>query len=748
MALDGIPITTSALPVVVAGPVLRRLTRTEVSVWLACTEPDDITLTVTRRGTTQPVTATATPSRVGRQLWIAVLTAPAPGPGGQFESGSIYEYDITAPWSVLRGIEWSVLAPTGAQRPSFLGPPATVDDLVIFHTSCRKVHGGGRDALALADDVVNARFSDASRRQPHLLVMSGDQIYADEVGHTVAPRVRRVATDLIDIDETNVFGAPPPIGGRQAATTAMGFTTGAAANHLWTYGEFMAMYLLAWSPVLWPTVLPEFPTDLISRAELDPGLTEDAWNNDRAEVGRFLDDLPRVARVLANVPSLMIFDDHEVTDDWNLDHGWVNATYPNDTARRLIVNGVVAYTLCQHWGNVPAPFATVGSPERSLLEVVAAAIVAEVSPAPTATALLGVRTTALPAAPPAQVLRDLLAPGTIRYDFRLGPADGWPARLIFLDERLAREYTREDNQAARISRAALALQLPPPVDVAPLTIVVAAAPILGSDLVEEVIQPTANLLPGGDVFADYESWSAVTANHQDLLERLASYNPVVVLSGDVHYGFTARLERTQNGTVTRVAQLTTSAAKNVEVKTAAISMFSELIMRLGLERIRDYAGYSALAESDRDRLLVPPPSGTVLAWDDTVDVLLGRVARDATEEPAALAAPVAHAYGLPAPDWTYRIEPIDDTESAFAAPVPPAPWDGWRPDDSIVMAEALQRADLHRIGRMFVGLSQFSVITCAEEATGLRVRQELHCPVGLDGTPGEVHVLATEVALT
>ena len=32
---------------------------------------------------------------------------------------------------------------------------------------------------------------------------------------------------------------------------------------------------------------------------------------------------PRTRRVLAHVPSFMIFDDHEVTDDWNADQGWL-----------------------------------------------------------------------------------------------------------------------------------------------------------------------------------------------------------------------------------------------------------------------------------------------------------------------------------------------------------------------------------------------------------------------------------------
>ena len=116
-----------------------------------------------------------------------------------------------------------------------------------------------------------------------------------------------------------------------------------------------------------------------------------------------------------------------------------------------------------------------------------------------------------------------------------------------------------------------------------------------------------------------------------------------LLSGDVHYGFTSRLTRTEGGVTTRVAQLTASAAKNLEVKNAAISMFSELIMRLGLERVRETSGFASLSNADQTKLLSAPPAGTALAWDDAVDVLLGRVARDGASAPTAIPTPVAEA---------------------------------------------------------------------------------------------------------
>ena len=752
MPLDSVPLDLGSFPRIVCGPVLRRLTRTSASVWVACLEPDPITFTVRRRGAggPSPTSITATPTRVGANLWMTVLTAPAPG--GTFEPGRVYEYELTAAWTATHPIPWGDLSLPGATRPTFLAPPANAAELVVYHTSCRKPHGGGRDGLALALDDMATRFA-GTAPQPHLLVMSGDQIYADEVGHPLMPRVLRVAKDLIGVDEADVFGAPPPIGGRGPGTRALGYT-GATANHLWSYGEFMAMYLLAWSPVLWPAALLEFPTSYPLDPDVDPGVSKESWDRDRLNVGLFRSALPRVRRVLANVPSLMSFDDHEITDDWNIDLPWVNTVYAptNKRGRRAVTNGLLAYLLCQHWGNRPAAFTAVGSPEERALAAVSSAASAGTprSAAETCAPLLGLPAGALPTAPPAQVLRDLGAAGAIRYDHGLGPDEGWPVRIVLLDERTAREYPRNDSRGARVSRAALEVQLPAPPTPVPVTLLVAAAPVLGSDLVENVLQPLFQLISPdtGARFADYESWSGVTANHQDVLARIAAHHPVVLLSGDVHYGFTSRLTRTEGGVTTRAAQLTASAAKNLEAKNTAISLFSELAMRLGLERVRDTSGFAQLTNADRTKLLSAPAAGSTLAWDDARDVLLGRVARDGGSAPTAIPTPVAEAYGLAAPGWTYEIEPVDDPMQSYAAQTVDPPWPGWDPAKSLQMAAALQDADLERFARMFVGLGQFAAISFRLAGSSLTVIQELRCPVGSVEPSADGHVLRSEVVLT
>ncbi|MEX5452748.1 alkaline phosphatase family protein, partial [Stutzerimonas stutzeri] len=71
---------------------------------------------------------------------------------------------------------------------------------------------------------------------------------------------------------------------------------------------------------------------------------------------KFLEGLPRVARALAHVPSLMIFDDHDITDDWNLSARWEQTAYEHPFSRRIIGNALIAYLLCQAWGNQPERF--------------------------------------------------------------------------------------------------------------------------------------------------------------------------------------------------------------------------------------------------------------------------------------------------------------------------------------------------------------------------------------------------------
>jgi PhoD-like phosphatase len=61
---------------------------------------------------------------------------------------------------------------------------------------------------------------------------------------------------------------------------------------------------------------------------------------------------PPIRWLLSTVPSAMIFDDHDVIDDWNTSQKWVEDMRATDWWDRRVVGGFMTYVLYQHWGNL------------------------------------------------------------------------------------------------------------------------------------------------------------------------------------------------------------------------------------------------------------------------------------------------------------------------------------------------------------------------------------------------------------
>jgi hypothetical protein len=61
---------------------------------------------------------------------------------------------------------------------------------------------------------------------------------------------------------------------------------------------------------------------------------------------------PLVRWLLSNIPSSMIFDDHEMIDDWNTSAAWREEVTPTDWWQRRISGGLVSYWVYQHLGNL------------------------------------------------------------------------------------------------------------------------------------------------------------------------------------------------------------------------------------------------------------------------------------------------------------------------------------------------------------------------------------------------------------
>ena len=128
-----------------------------------------------------------------------------------------------------------------------------------------------------------------------MLFLTGDQIYADDVAAALLPGLNTLTIALISDDAAGVEQIVSPAGGgpfnvtttvlpagfRQKLTGAVGFTSEEAACHLLGFGEWLAMYCIAWNPYLWPVLAvadlsdPSVPADLKSDLQRDAKYSPD-----------------------------------------------------------------------------------------------------------------------------------------------------------------------------------------------------------------------------------------------------------------------------------------------------------------------------------------------------------------------------------------------------------------------------------------------------------------------------------------
>ena len=222
------------LPLILAGPILRRVDPGLVAVWMAFSEPAALELRVWEGrvdyDTTNPVFASSDdppdPSappprpgaeaiRMGEHLYLGMVTARLPPASGKvFQSDLLYSYDvvITAEGEVLglgergllatrlvNGVEAPPLGYDDRMLPSFALPPSELDHLRIAYGSCRRPGYDDGDALAWMDELIAANVGDP-RARLHQLFLGGDQIYADDVDSVMMLRVVELGTELIGLD--------------------------------------------------------------------------------------------------------------------------------------------------------------------------------------------------------------------------------------------------------------------------------------------------------------------------------------------------------------------------------------------------------------------------------------------------------------------------------------------------------------------------------------------------------------------
>ncbi|MFB6837225.1 hypothetical protein [Streptomyces sp. NPDC056361] len=640
------------LPLVLCGPVLRRVDAESVTVWLALREPRRVTLTVYAdddtdgAGSGELMSGHRDTVRLAARCHVVAVTARM-AQGAALAWGEMYRYDVRfetmpgqaavpsqtlySPGAVADTKEaarhrltyWGI--PGAPALPSFTTPPDDLNKLRVLHASCRKPHGGGVDGMATIDQILTSDVTSLERR-PQQLFLTGDQIYADDVADALLHVIGETATELGAVAE--VLPGVPPGDPRLAPGSRLPLIKGPAGlnsdegrSHLMTFADFWAMYLLAWSDVLWPETWPDFATACPTaaarlaalRAKQDPtgaekkelkelAKGEKKFGEQLKELDSFRRTLPDVRRALANIPSFMMMDDHEVTDDWYIMRRWVDRALRSPLGRRVIQNGLAAYAVCQAWGNTPERFDPVREGGQRGAEL-----------------LTALSTWDRRAGETEGWLQNRLSLPTTQP---LG-ADGVPARhpdamdwhytidwakhrAIVLDTRTWRAYPPgPDDPAALLSPQGLLRQISdlPANAEEPLTFLISPAPVVGNPFIEEYLQPVLAKLPKksaniftspdeeghwGRLFADSEAWGTNEDSFERLLARLFTRGSpsapslrrrLIVLSGDVHYGFAATLryagtrpyllEQDQQ-TYGVLVQFTSSSLKNEELKTLAM----------------------------------------------------------------------------------------------------------------------------------------------------------------------------------
>ncbi|MFT0472835.1 alkaline phosphatase D family protein [Pseudomonas antarctica] len=539
------------LPAVLAGPLLRRLEPRRLVVWLVGSRELSPTLRLHVAEHSRDIPLDKGQCQVvpvGRHAFIHLIDVPL---------DEALPLDVVIGYDLLIdnvGIaEWAPhLLYAEGQHPNFV-LHSRIHQLV--HGSCRKPHHRADEGLLCVDRLLAEAHTPGQR--PALLMMSGDQIYADDVAGPMLRAIHALIACLGLFDEylegavvedsASLYGHRASYYHRADLLPALDsnetlrerffggvkkpiFTSSTADNHLVTFAEVIAMYLLAWSPTPWTLIAPQ-PPQLSAEQQ-------QRYAREQVHIEQFRGGLPGVARVFAHLSTLMIFDDHDITDDWNLSAQWEETAYGHPFSKRIIGNALLAYLLCQGWGNQPNVFSELLSQTQAL----------------TAQAT----DQHLQAGAHDELLEALLKFQHWHYVMPTTPA------LVVLDTRTRRwrsEFTLKQPSGLMDWEALSELQQA--LLDHPSAIIVSPAPIFGVKLIETVQKVFSWC--GYPLLVDAENWMAHRGAAQVILNIFRhSRTPgnYVILSGDVHYSFVYQVLIRHRNAGPRLWQITSSGIKN------------------------------------------------------------------------------------------------------------------------------------------------------------------------------------------
>ncbi|MFF8843941.1 alkaline phosphatase D family protein [Streptomyces sp. NPDC015127] len=402
----------------------------------------------------------------------------------------------TAAYEVLLDGERVWPLPDSPFPPSTIRTPggaAEDEHVTVAFGSCRWAAPpvGGHDPVGpdALDTLAAALAADPAARRPDVLLLLGDQVYADETSDTTR---RWIAS-------------------RRAASGAGGT---APADQVADYEEYTRLYDESW---------------------LDPELR---W-------------------LLSTVPSCMIFDDHDLVDDWNTSASWLADMRTKPWWQERVTGGLMSYWVYQHLGNL------------SPAELAADELYGQVRAAEDGTDALrkfALRADADPASVRWSYRRDFGRTRVLMVDTRAGRVLEEQGRAMLDPQEAA--WLREQALAGRGSLdhllvgSSLPWLLPPLVHDAEVW----NAALCGGERGARWARFAERIRRG----ADLEHWAAFPASFEKLTRVIAEAGAgadapatVCVLSGDVHHAYVAEPVWPAAGRpAARVLQLTCSPLHN------------------------------------------------------------------------------------------------------------------------------------------------------------------------------------------
>lgn len=581
----------SSLPLVLAGPILRRCDENQVVIWVATSKEVQLEAEIINpRMIGNLAQFEIQRVKLGQKLFVHLMKAtPKRSKIRKFPTEQILRYDI---FVANEDGEHEIITSdlglgTGAviRSPTFMIKSEN-QDLRVLYGSCRKLHGEGEDAIPAAFEIVQQNASDPVKR-PQILFLTGDQIYADDVSDLMLGRISELATELTGTIEKipDLELDYDVIGGRQQILQDKAkLTSSHAANHVVRFGEFAALYLLSWNPGLW-----DIPTlnDIFSKLDetsYDPTIhayQRQAYRLHYDKEKRKLDDSKRstvkLRKLLANIPTYMGFDDHEVTDDWYLNETWTRNVLGNSSGRRIIANGLAAFWVFQAWGNDPSYFENQDfiEPIKKHLNNYSESTAGEYE-----NTVLGFNkwTFTTPTVPKVVFVdtRTQRGKSTTNRDKHNGewidrpPFISHEARAILdflgfdVGSRLPPQSVprlMDTNYSEVFQRVLSNSYIHERTD--PL-ILVTPSPVIGATLTEQVQNMVIRYTNAK--FLDFESWVANPRSFLDMMSLIKNlrHRVNIILSGDVHFAFAATMymDPPRENNPPNILQFTSSATKN------------------------------------------------------------------------------------------------------------------------------------------------------------------------------------------